>query len=532
MLTRILLVVALVYSGLGYTSSETNPLTEVNLQLKWRHQFQFAGYYAALEQGFYQQAGFDVNLLERLPGPTPIEQLIIGDVDYAVVGAGALVYRANGVPLVALAAIYQHSPSILVSRYRKLSELAGKKVMLSAGIMNAEINAMFESAGVNFTDIKVVPTEQPLQGFIGQKYAAFNGYQTNEPFYLEQIDIPYYVIAPSDYGVSFYGDILVTSEHQLATNPEGVARFRAATIKGWQYAIAHVDEIVELILTKYNSQKKSRELLTFEAKALIELIHADIVPIGYMNIERWQSISDILKTAGVFKQREPDLNKFLYSEYLEKGPLDWVIYYKIELLLLMAALLGMMMMVHNSRLKQTIKERTQELRQAKKQAEIDARTDVLTGLANRRHCLEVIEHDLSLAKRNGLALSVIYMDIDWFKKINDQYGHGAGDEALKKLANILKRNVRAADTPARVGGEEFVVICLEKDKQSASHLADRIRTDIQNTKIHYQDVSFNLTVSFGVTAFSDGDSVDKLLQKSDQALYEAKEGGRNKVVCI
>ncbi|WP_206483686.1 GGDEF domain-containing protein [Thalassotalea sp. G2M2-11] len=529
---RVLIFILLLYPLLCTSTENSKNVTDVNLQLKWKHQFQFAGYYAALEQGFYQQAGFNVTLLERSSGPTPVEQLVLGKADYAVVGAGAIVYRANGVPLVALAAIYQHSPSVLISHYKKMTDLKGQKVMLSTGIMNAEINAMLTKAGLDITDLDVIPTNDPLKGFLTKQFAAFNGYNTNEPFYLEQVNQPFFVFSPQDHNVSFYGDVLVTSERLLQTHPDEVARFRAATIKGWQYAIDHQEEIVDLILEKYNTQDKSKQRLMYEARALIKLIHADIVPIGYMSVERWSEIINILETAGYIKYHQLNLNKFLYSKYIEKSALDWLGVYKVELFLVFALLIGSLLFVHNTRLKQMIRERTKEIRIAKKQAEVDARTDILTGLANRRYCLEVIEHDLSVAKRNGLSLSMIYMDIDWFKKINDQFGHGAGDEALKKMAKILKKNVRASDTPARIGGEEFVVICLDKDKQSASILADRIRQEVQRTHIHYQDICFNLTVSFGVTAYSEGDSVDKLLQRSDQALYRAKESGRNKVVSL
>ncbi len=515
-------------------AEESSSLVDVNVQLKWRHQFQFAGYYAALENGFYRDAGLNVHLLERNPGPTPIEQLILGNVDYAIVGVGALIYQTNGVPLVALAAIYQHSPSILISKYPRLAELKGKRVMLSEGVMNAEITAMLSKENLTSRDINVVPTNQALDGFIRGKHVAFNGYSANEPFYLNQHDEVYYSFSPLKYDIDFYGDILITSAYQIDTHPEQVAKFRAATIKGWEYVLDHVDEIVDLILNKYNSQGKSKQQLLFEAEQLIPLIYAEIIPIGYMSEERWQAIATVLRETGHLGQQQLNLDKFLYNPQTEQDIIQQLMNHKVEIVGFIIVLVGVFLLIHNARLKLIIAERTGELIRSKQQAEIDARTDVLTGLANRRYCMEVMAHDLSIAKRNGLELSIIYMDIDWFKKINDQYGHGAGDEALKVLAKILKDNVRASDTPARIGGEEFVVICLEKDAHSACNLADRIRCEVQKTTIVYQDLSFNLTVSFGVASLTepDLDSVDSLLKKSDEALYKAKEQGRNQVVCL
>ncbi len=517
-------------------SSKSNDSNRIDVQLKWRHQFQFAGYYAAIEKGFYQQRGLQVNLIERVPGPTPIDQLIFGEVDYAITGVGALVYRANGVPLVTLAAIFQRSPSVLISKFPALSDLKNKKVMLSRGVMNAEITAMLNKAGVKQGDFQVVPSNQSLGGFIGQEYAAYNAYVTNETQLLTNQNIPFYSFLPSDYGVNFYGDILLTTEKNIRNNADEVQQFREATLQGWQYAINHIDEMVELILAKYNSQNKSKAQLVFEANALIKLIHADIVPIGYMSKQRWQEISDVLISTGHIDNKhfdkEIDVDRFLYANYVKSDVMDFIVEYKKQLIGLIVVLVALTLVVHHIRLKRIISDKTKQLSKSKLQAEHDARTDILTGLANRRFCIETLEHDLSVAKRNDLALSLIYMDIDWFKAINDQYGHGAGDKVLSTLASILKNNVRSSDTPARFGGEEFVIVCLEKDKHSASKLAERIREEVEQTAILYDGKTIHITVSFGVASFDDGDTVDLLLKKSDQALYQAKESGRNKVVCL
>jgi len=531
-LGQILLFSFCLFAANVLASERGKPLTEINVQLKWRHQFQFAGYYAAIEQGYYRQAGLKVNLLERKPGPTPIEELILGNVDYAIGGVGALIYRLHDVPLVALSAVYQHSPSVLISRYATLAELKQKKVMLSAGVMNAEIVSMLKKAGISLFDIDVIPSNQSIEGFIKGHHDAYNTYVTNETLLLDAQNVPYHKFSPRDYGIDFYGDILLTTERKIKQDINQVKGFRAATIKGWRYAIEHVEETIELIKAKYDTQNKTRQQLYYEANELIRLIYSDIVPIGYMNEQRWQEIVRVLQQTGDLDVGNIEVKGFLFDTYTNRSPME-VFKDNLELVVVVLVLaIGGFLSFYNYRLKIMVKERTCQLDRAIKQAEHDARTDALTGLANRRSFMEAIHRDLSVANRNNLALSLIYIDIDWFKKINDSFGHDAGDLALKSVADILNKNVRASDTAARIGGEEFVIVCLEKNKDDAMQLAERIRKEVAEQTFVYQGKAFQLTMSAGVSSVTNNESIDQILKQSDKALYKAKEQGRNQVQCI
>lgn len=512
-------------------ANNNTKLVNINVQLKWYHQFQFAGYYAAIEQGYYREHGLNVILHERDGTPTPIETLITGNVDFAVGGAGALVYRENGVPLVALAATFQRSPSILISRYASLAELEDKTIMLSNGVMNAEITALLNKAGISRNEINITPNHKPLTAFTADSVDGFNGYITNEPFYLRKTSVPFFVFDPHDYDIKFYGDVLLTTDVKVQRDKEQVINFRDATLKGWQYAIDNPEEMVEVIIKKYNSRNKTKGQLSYEAEKIIELIHADIVPIGYMNKERWESIIDALVETNHLNSKDVNLDGFILNDEAEQSSWQTVIHYKTELFLFSCVFIGVALFVHNYHLKLAIKEKTYLLNQSKERAEKDARTDVLTGLANRRFFMEMIDHDVSVAKRNNLALSLIYIDVDFFKNINDEYGHDTGDYVLQELAVIFKNIARASDTPARIGGEEFAIVCLEKDQNSAVSLADRIREVVEGKVFSYKEKSFNLTLSFGVTAYLKGETVNNLLKKSDVALYRAKKEGRNTVVC-
>ncbi len=508
---------------------DNKTLKTVTLQLKWRHQFQFAGYYIAKEKGFYQQAGLDVKLLERLPGPGPIEQLMYGEADYAIGGVGAMIYRANDVPLSALATIFQKSPSILISRYPKLADLINNKVMLTKGLMNAEIIALFKQNNIAIEQLNIVPTTQALSEFTDGNIDAYNIYSSNELYQLNQSDLKFYVFYPGDYGIDFYGDVLLTMEKNIRDNPQEVEAFIAASIKGWEYAINHVDEAIELIREKYNTQNKSQQELAFEADSLIKLIYADIIPVGYMNPKRWQRIEHALRELGSFKGKSVDLNRFIYSPPKPQSSLALIRQYRSQILAALILIFGVGLIWHNRSLKIEIKQHTKLLQQAKEQAERDARTDPLTQLANRRKFLESIEHDMSIAERNNMDLSIIYIDIDLFKTVNDTYGHAAGDRILKELAEIFTKNTRPSENIARIGGEEFAITCLGKNTESAVSLASRIREAVEEHRFKIEQDTLNITVSLGVASLTKGISSDELLKRTDDALYRAKHLGRNQV---
>ncbi len=159
-------------------------------------------------------------------------------------------------------------------------------------------------------------------------------------------------------------------------------------------------------------------------------------------------------------------------------------------------------------------------------------TDALTGLNNRRF----LDHQLNLAMarhfKGGPALSVLLLDIDFFKKVNDTYGHDAGDEVLKEFARRLGLNVRAIDMPCRLGGEEFVVLMPETEADDAAHIAERVRSQVAGSPFVLADGrKLDVTVSVGVaTSRGVGDSPEALLKRADEGVYEAKSSGRNRVV--
>lgn len=160
-----------------------------------------------------------------------------------------------------------------------------------------------------------------------------------------------------------------------------------------------------------------------------------------------------------------------------------------------------------------------------------ARTDVLTGLYNRRHFFELAEQELARVRRHGEPFSMLMLDVDNFKLFNDTYGHHVGDLVLQKLSEVLRHTLRVIDTPGRIGGEEFAILLPETGEQRALEVAERLRLNVANAIVPLeQGGTVHFTVSIGVTCFVTTDrGIDDILKRADAGLYMAKNAGRNRV---
>ncbi|MCX7206686.1 MAG: diguanylate cyclase [Proteobacteria bacterium] len=178
----------------------------------------------------------------------------------------------------------------------------------------------------------------------------------------------------------------------------------------------------------------------------------------------------------------------------------------------------------NEKLELIVGERTRELVEKNKELEQLAVTDRLTGLYNRLFLDQVLEREFSTIGRHGTTFSLILLDIDHFKQVNDTYGHHAGDEVLKSISKILKESVRESDVVGRWGGEEFLVLCPNTSRTDALKIAKKLRLAIEQ----YDFASIGCrTASFGVASYQQGDTIATVEARADKALYLAKDKGRN-----
>ncbi|WP_006788246.1 diguanylate cyclase [Thiorhodospira sibirica] len=777
-------------------------LDSVTLQLKWRHQFQFAGYYMALEKGYYQDAGLDVRLLEADAHTDPVAEVISGAAQFGITSSELLLARQTQ-PVVALAPIYQHSPFELLARADRASnlhELVGQPIMLEAG--SAEILALFLREGVDLDQLKILPHSQGINALLRNEVAAISAYSTTEPFLLRQAGLAYNEFSARAGGIDFYGDILFTSASELKANPKRTRAFLAASLAGWQYAMAHIDESIDLIMAKYNTQDYSREYYRFEAEESLRLMRPDLVQIGHVNPGRWRHIADTYAALGMLPEQFP-LDGFLYEAVTHR--LDPRLIAALALAVAVAltlALLSWRVQSLNRRLRGEIAQRerlNQELAESealhrlltensgdviwmldlasqrfdyvspsverlrgftaeeviaqpmedaltppsaqkvtaligetverllagdteavyvttevdqphrdgrivptevattylldpagqpvkllgitrdiseRKALESELRTrlaaieaaadaiiitdtqgyllyvnpafteqtgydptavkgrhtrmlnsgkhpkafyaqlwqtvlagriwrgelinrrkngeyyeeemtispvknehgaieyfvavkrdisgqraleralqaanqelqqnldkisrlqeilaeqairDPLTGVYNRRYLDETLPREFARAEREGYGLAIAMVDVDFFKRINDTWGHPAGDEMLKTLAECLRLGVREGDIVCRYGGEEFLLLLPRMTAEIACARAERIRQDFAALELAWGEVRIQATLSIGLATFPDhAQTANALIEQADAALYRAKRTGRNR----
>lgn len=305
-------------------------MKKVRLRLKWHHQFQFAGYYAAQIEGFYKDAGLDVELVEGTPQKSALQAVLSREVDFGVTDSDVLLARLRGEPVVVCAAIFQHSPYIMLALARsgitKPSDLVDKRLMVGTTQGEAEVRAMVMREGLPEKRLHFLPHSWRSQDLVDNKVDALSAYITVEPFVLKGLGHAPAIIRFSDYGVDFYGDTLFTHEEVVRRDHAMVTAFVKASLEGWNHAMAHPEEIVEHILQMPGvKERTSRQNLLNEARAMIPLIQADLIEMGHMNVGRWERIANTFVETGVIKgnvnlngfmlkpDRQPDLTPFAWG---------------------------------------------------------------------------------------------------------------------------------------------------------------------------------------------------------------------------
>lgn len=524
-----LLLLLLICLGNGGATADDR----LRLQLRWLHQFQFAGYYMALEKGYYRDAGLDVEILEGGPQALkPVDAILSGRSDFAISNSGVVIERMAGKPVVALAAIMQTSPIVWIVRadsgIRTPADLAGKRLMLMPAPESAELLITLRREGIDMGQLNIQPTSFDPQDLIDGRTDAYDGYISNETYWLAQRGVDYRLINPREYGVNFYNDVLVTREQLLRDQPQRVGAFVQASLKGWQYALEHQEESIQLIRRRY-APGKSLEHLRFEADALRKLIMSDLVQLGHMNPGRWDAIANSYVQLGM-APGPVNLSGFLYSEHVEQNNRMFYLGGAIALLvILLMASVALRFAALSRALQREINRRQdteQQLLTSNATLERLANTDRLTGLWNRLKFEEVAQQEVGRAERYGYPLSLVFFDIDHFKEINDRHGHEIGDQVLCRLADRVREHLRDSDSLCRWGGEEFLILMPHTDRQQARQLAEKLRELISASPLLEQQP---ISASFGIAQLQPGELLRDLVRHADTALYRAKQLGRNRV---
>ena len=523
------LTLSLLLLGMPVAALEQRPLTQVRLQLNWQHQFEFAGFYAAKAKGFYRDAGLDVEILESVPGENSEQQVIGGKAEFGISDAKLLLEQQKGNEVVVLAVIFQHSPVVLLvpeNGARSIAELRGKRVMMVAE--NTELLALFRKEGLREEDYVRVEPSYDAQDLVRGKVDAIQAYASDEPDYLAREGFAFRTLRARDAGIDFYDLNLFTTARQLEQNPEQVRAFRQASLKGWEYAMEHPDEIMDVLQKDY-TQKHSREHMRFQYQQMVPLIQPVLIELGYMNPERWRRIARTYASLGMLPD-DFSLQGFLYDSNPPRD-LRWLYGGLLLALLLVGgvSLIAVRFARLSARLRREVKMRT--VLQAKLQSQVQV--DYLTGLATRRHFMTQASEEIARARRYGLQLSLCMLDLDRFKTVNDTYGHKAGDKVLKRFSEICLASLREIDIAGRLGGEEFAILFPETGLDQVQLVVERLRERLANERVPLDDgVVLQFTVSIGVALLEASDEgLDSLMARADRALYAAKHGGRNRV-CV
>jgi len=739
-------------------AASSQALEKVTLKLKWFHQFQFAGYYAAQKQGYFQEEGLDVDIQERDFHENTIQQVIDGDVDYSISDSVLLLYQAKGHPVVIVTPIFQHSPQVLYtlasSGISSPYALKNKKM----GFYNKDADgfsvlAMLEQAGVNPTVQRTLKTD--INMLVRGEVDAVAGYSTNEAYFFRQQGVEVNIINPMHYGIDTYGDMLFTSQKELKQHPERVAKMRRATLRGWQYAMQHQQEMAQYILEHYSPAKNLQHLM-FEARAIEEVMALHTTPIGTLDEGRLQFIAELFRRQGLIKNSldlsngiyRPSQNAWSFTaqekawlkahpvirvgvdrayaplefideqghyqglandifkviqqqtgsrfqpalelnwsqtlqaiqakqldvlsavisseerqgyltftspyfkapmviaaregssyianfsqiegkriavvkdyaahdkmqKFYPKQPLilvssieaglaavasgqaygyidnvavighyikhsgltnlhiagelpfsadiaiavrkDWPILHSISQKVLQQIpakqkaemtnhwlqvtyqkrynwgqvfaivtpilLILIVVMVYNRKLKQA----HADLQKVNMALSVLSVTDHLTGVYNRQFLDQRLEEEVARITRHPAPLSLVMMDLDHFKSVNDDYGHLVGDQVLTQVTQVVQNRVRKTDVFGRWGGEEFILICPDTDLSQAKLLAEKIRTAVEEETYPEQ---IHQTISLGVTQFQRNEPMSQLVNRADEYMYHAKQQGRNQV---
>jgi NitT/TauT family transport system substrate-binding protein len=279
----------------------------VTVRLKWLNQAQFAGFYVAKDQGFYKAAGLDVDVQPGGPDFPAIQMVAGGNEQFGVTGADQiLIARSKGVPVVALAVIYRRNPFVLFSLaksgIRTPADYVGKKVGVKIG-GNEELiyRAVMAKAGIDKSKVTEIPVKFDIAPLLTGDIDVWPGYLINEVLAAKEKGFDVNIVAPVDYGIDLYADTLFTTEKMLKEKPDLVKKFVAATLQGWNAAIAVPEEAAK-ITVKYGDK------LTFDhelamMKASIPLLKPDDKPFGYIDEAGWSSAQKLLLGAGM--QKEP-----------------------------------------------------------------------------------------------------------------------------------------------------------------------------------------------------------------------------------
>lgn len=287
-------------------STSSVPLTQTNIQLSWVHTIEFAGFYEAVDRGYYTEENIEVRIDnggvdDKGEFIDPIQRVVEGKNDFGIIGADSVMAaRANGQPLVAVAAIYQRNPIVLMSLAKNNivspKDLVGKKIGVAPGD-ELIYQALFASQNISRDEVTEVSIDASLEPLLNGEVDVRTGFVTNEPIALRHEGHEVNLILPSDYGVNLYSNVIFTTEKTIAERPELIEKFLRATVRGYEDAIADPEHAAKLSVARNNELKVENE--TESMQASLPLLKPARSQVGMMEPAIWESMHQILLDNGI-----------------------------------------------------------------------------------------------------------------------------------------------------------------------------------------------------------------------------------------
>jgi len=445
-------------------------LTKVTIQLSWFDQFQFAGYYMAKEQGFYKDAGLDVQILPFSLGMNIPKMVNDGDVDFAIGRENLILEKAKYPKIIALAAIFQATPLVLLttkdSGIDSFNKFENKKLMRTKDDgSEVSIKAMLASSKIDVKSIAQVEHSHNIYDLIDKKVDIISAYTSKAPYILQKEQIKYNIFYPKDYGFDMYSDFLITNIDKYNNDYNIVEKFKKASLKGWEYAYNNIEKSVDIIFEKYNTQNISKDELIFEANELKKLSYLNDNKLGDMKQEKVQRIYDLYNVMGYINNefkidnfigydKKSRVEKWLYSKFEEHFNLAFLWKFILIIFIITAIFVYRQYFIIklNKRLKNLVNIKTNRLKIMNKKLatrikkELDKHQEKDRILAQQQKMVAMGQMIENIAHQWRQPLSVISTSASGLK--------------LKKQLNILE--------------DEELIKSIDKIVDTAKYLSDTI----------------------------------------------------------
>ena len=310
---KILFILFLLSSHMLYSKE----LKKVTLQLSWFNQFQFAGYYMAKEKGFFEELGLDVEIKPFEFGIDIPKNVNDGKIDFAVGRETLILERIKNPNIVALYALFQSTPLILIStkesEINTINDFSNKKVMTTIDdASEVSLKAMITSNKIKLENLTFLKHTHNIDDLINKNTDVISAYISKSPFTLQNKGIEYNIFDPKKYGFDMYSDLLYTNQNLIDDDLSTVLSFKKASLKGWEYAYSNIEESAEVILKKYNSEKLGRDELIYEGNELKKLSYFKTANLGEIKKDKLQRIYDLYNVMGLISN-PINIDKFIFD---------------------------------------------------------------------------------------------------------------------------------------------------------------------------------------------------------------------------